>query len=176
MITKNLIKECARGSRDAQMTLYRTYSRVVYNASLRIVGNSQEAEEIMQDAFLKLFEKADNYIESWDKVEYTLRRIAINASIDVVRKRKGFFVEVENLPDLDEEDDSDLPPDPDIEQLQRVIKTLPHKEQALLALKFKEGLSHKEIAQQFQSSESAVKMLFMRAKKRILTLYNSTGS
>ncbi len=167
-----LISACAKWDREAQTQLYDLYSGVIFNTCLRIVGNSEEAEEIMHDTFLKFFDKASSYAHVGDKIEYILRRIAINGSIDIVRKRKGFFIDVEQLSNVVEEELTSST-GYNIDQVHKIIDALPQREKALLSLRFKEGLSHKDIASEFQTSESAIKMLFSRVKKRIITLYNN---
>ncbi len=171
MMNKELVKQCAKGNRHAQIELYRLYSGMIFNSTLRIVGNSQEAEEIMQDTLLKFLENSGKYIEVFDKVEYILRRMAINASIDLVRKRKGFFVGVEEISDVVYDDDS-TDTFYDFERVKTIIKLLPERERILLSLKFKEGLSHRDIAEMFKTTEAAIKMLFMRTKQRVNSLYN----
>ena len=54
-VTEHLIEGCRRGDRSSQLKLYKQYAQRLYIACLRIVGNSSEAEEAMQDSFLKIF-------------------------------------------------------------------------------------------------------------------------
>ncbi|MGC9343913.1 MAG: RNA polymerase sigma factor, partial [Bacteroidales bacterium] len=60
-IHKDLIEECRKGSRKAQAEIYRLYYKAMYNTSLRIVGISDLAEDIMQESFLKAFKNLDQY-------------------------------------------------------------------------------------------------------------------
>ena len=53
-VTEHLIEGCRRGDRSSQLKLYKQYAQRLYIACLRIVGNSSEAEEAMQDSFLKI--------------------------------------------------------------------------------------------------------------------------
>ncbi|MDB8934280.1 hypothetical protein PN570_15265 [Parabacteroides merdae] len=57
----HLIEECRRGNRTAQLALYKQFAQRLYVACLRIVGNVPEAEEAMQDSFLKIFTRLDQY-------------------------------------------------------------------------------------------------------------------
>lgn len=57
----HLIEECRRGNRTAQLALYKQFVQRLYVACLRIVGNVPEAEEAMQDSFLKIFTRLDQY-------------------------------------------------------------------------------------------------------------------
>ena len=60
-VTEHLIEGCRRGDRSSQLKLYKQYAQRLYIACLRIVGNSSEAEEAMQDSFLKIFTRLDQY-------------------------------------------------------------------------------------------------------------------
>ena len=55
-IHKDLIEECKRGSKNAQFDIYKLYYKTMYNTCLRIVKDAQEAEDIMQESFLKAFQ------------------------------------------------------------------------------------------------------------------------
>ena len=79
--TVQLIKGCREGKRSAQLGLYKQFAQRLYIACLRIVGNSGEAEEAMQDSFLKIFTHIDQYkdgqcFEAW------IHRIAVHTAID----------------------------------------------------------------------------------------------
>ena len=82
-----LISKCKSGDTKAQFEIYKLYYKGMYNVSLRIVQDSQEAEDVMQEAFLSAFKKLDTWSQevtfgSW------LKRIVINKSLDYVKKRK----------------------------------------------------------------------------------------
>lgn len=68
--TAHLIEGCRKGNRSGQLTLYKQHARRLYIVCLRIVGNAPEAEEAMQDTFLKIFTRLDQYkdelcFEAW---------------------------------------------------------------------------------------------------------------
>src|SRR6056297_3780126 len=86
-IHQDIIERCKSGEQKAQFQLYKLYYKAMYNTCLRIVNDSLEAEDIMQEAFLKAFEKMKTYkgevsFGAW------LKRIVINHSLDELRKRK----------------------------------------------------------------------------------------
>ena len=87
-VTEHLIEGCRRGDRSSQLKLYKQYAQRLYIACLRIVGNSSEAEEAMQDSFLKIFTRLDQYhdgqcFEAW------MHRIAIHTAIESGRTGNG---------------------------------------------------------------------------------------
>ena len=81
------------------MKLYGQYAQKLYAACLRIVGNRAEAEEAMQDSFLKIFSKIDQY-KTEQNFEAWMQRIAVHTAIDYVRRQSPDFEELPyNLPD-----------------------------------------------------------------------------
>ena len=84
--TEQLIEGCRSGKRNAQLALYKQFAQRLYIACLRIVGNTSDAEEAMQDSFLKIFTRIDQYkdnlcFEAW------MHRIAVHTAIDYVRRQ-----------------------------------------------------------------------------------------
>ncbi len=83
--TEQLVKKCRNGDQSAQMEIYNRYYKAMYNTAYRIIKNTAEAEDIMQEAFLTAFTKLpmledDKMFGSW------LKRIVVNSSITVSRK------------------------------------------------------------------------------------------
>ena len=81
-----MIESCKKGSQSAQFEVYQLYYRAMFNTSLRIVQNSYEAEDVMQEAFLNAFTKLDSFkgevaFGAW------LKRIVINRSLTQLKKR-----------------------------------------------------------------------------------------
>jgi RNA polymerase sigma factor (sigma-70 family) len=86
-IHQGLIESCKTGDRSAQFKIYKLYYKAMYNTSLRIVNDTAEAEDIMQESFLDAFRRLDSYtgegsFGSW------LKRIVINNSLDAIRRNK----------------------------------------------------------------------------------------
>ena len=77
------------------MKIYKLYYKAMYNVSLRIVNNEAEAEDIMQESFLSAFEKIDTYTGQVSFGAW-LKRIVINKSLDVMKKRKVDFESYED--------------------------------------------------------------------------------
>ncbi len=108
--TALLIKECRSGKRSAQLAIYSAYAKKLYFACYRIVGNRAEAEEAMQDAFLKIFTRLDQFREE-QNFEAWIHRIAVHTAIDYVRKQQVFLEELTdniNDPDAEEAEESGL--------------------------------------------------------------------
>jgi RNA polymerase sigma-70 factor (ECF subfamily) len=78
---QELINGCRRGDQKAQLQIYKLYYKAMYNTSLRIVNNTMEAEDIMQEAFLSAFEKIGSYSGTVSFGAW-LKKIVQNRSLD----------------------------------------------------------------------------------------------
>lgn len=137
----------------------------MYNSSLRIVGLSDAAEDIMQDSFLAAFRKLNTWrgevsFGAW------LKRIVINNSLDYLRKKKVLFEELhENLPiaDEDEPEMEDLT----IEEVKSAVTALPDGYRAVLSLILFEGYSHEEASQILGIRNVSSRTQFSRARNKL---------
>jgi RNA polymerase sigma factor (sigma-70 family) len=167
-IHQELIDLCMEGNQKAQFQLYKLYYKPMYSVSLRIVNNEAEAEDIMQEAFLKAFRKIHTYkgevsFGAW------LKKIVINRSLDHLKKKKGQFEEISErtikLPDENEEIG-----EVDVERIKKAIQSLPDGYRTVLSLYLIEGYDHDEISQILGISNSASRTQFSRAKNKLREL------
>lgn len=137
----------------------------MYNASLRIVKDTQEAEDIMQESFITAFEKLDTYrgevpIGAW------LRRIVVNRSLDALRKRKMEFETPEEIKDEPVEDfNEEIKIGPD--QVKECIMELPDSYRTVLSLYLLEGYDHQEISEILNITSSTSRSQYARARKKL---------
>lgn len=137
----------------------------MYNVSLRMVGNDVEAEDVMQESFLKAFTKLDTYrgevsFGAW------LKKIVINRSLDQLKKRKVKFEELnEKIPD--EETVQLSISEIQMEKLKKSIYSLPDGYRVVLSLYLLEGYDHEEIAQILGISNGSSRSQFLRAKLKL---------
>lgn len=172
-ITAQLIEGCRRGKREAQLALYKQFARQLYIACLRIVGNTAEAEEAMQDSFLKIFTRIDQYkdnlcFEAW------IHRIAVHTAIDYVRRQ---------TPEWDELSDNYADPasdEPDEEEIQYSVKQikdatakLPAGYRVILSLYLFEGYDMEEIASILNIQPPSVRSQYLRAKRKLLDIISA---
>ena len=137
------------------------YSKSLYNLILRMLGNSMDAEDVLQETFVQAFRKMDQLgssmaLSSW------LRRIALNKSLEQLRAKKVQFTELEEIPEMDEDIIYD---DISMETIQREIKALPEGSRIVFSLYLLEDYSHSEIAKELGISESTSKSQYRRAKQ-----------
>ena len=171
---QELIARCRKRHRQSQLAMYRRFAPLVYPICLRIVGHSEEAEEAMQDTFLKLFEKLDQYhdelcFEAW------IRRIAVRTAIDYVRRRlpEEELIE-ETLPDVPD-DEAELREQEEqtlltVASVRNALEKVPAQARVVLSLYLFEGYDMEEISQILKIQPSSVRSQYLRGKRRLIEL------
>ncbi len=169
---KVIVQQCRKRERRAQLEFYMLFYKSVYNSCFRILGNQQEAEEIMQESFLKVLDKTELLQEDAGTMEKMLKRIAINSSIDCYRKRKIRFVELEDkyaiVPETETEElqQNEIR----IEAIERMMQLLPQGYRLILSLHLIEGMDYAEIAERLNVSASTIRSQFTRARQKLIHL------
>lgn len=168
----DLVVQCRDGDQKAQFQLYKLYYKAMYNTSLRIVNDSMEAEDIMQEAFLSAFEKIHTFS---GKVTFGawLKRIVINRSLDALNKKKmitedidDHYKLVDDSPDPGNGEDLSL----QVEEVREAISRLPHGYRVILSLYLLEGYDHEEIGEIMNISSSTSRSQFSRARMKLVQL------
>lgn len=168
-----IIEKCKQNNRLAQMQLYDQYCNGMYIVANRFVKDTAEAEDIVQDAFIKAFTKLHQY-----KAEVTfgawLKRIVINKSIDFLKSKKQQLVALEDvhLKVVDTvNDDKWLVDDAiTINEVKSAINTLPDKYKYVVMLYLIEGYDHQEISDILNISEVASRTQLSRGKQKLQDL------
>jgi len=169
MVTDELLAACRRGDPRAFEEVVRRTHRHVYTQALRLVGDRQEAEDVAQEAYLRVFRglpgfRGDARFETW------LYRIVANAAMSHLRRRRRFG----ELLVEGEEEPAEIPSDlrladqaVDRDALSRALYGLPASMRSVVVLKDIYGLSCQEIGDQLGVSEGAVKVRLHRARRRL---------
>ena len=170
-IHSELINRCRQGDREAYYKLYKLYSRSMYNVGFRIVNNTEEAEDVLQEAFTSAFRnlhhyRGDSTFGAW------LKRIVINKAINCLHKKKAERMpEAEQWDVHEEEEENILESFPfSVEQVRSAIERLPDGYRSVLSLYLLEGYDHAEIGEIMGITESTSKSQFNRAKKKLKDL------
>jgi RNA polymerase sigma factor (sigma-70 family) len=159
---KYLLQECLAGKRQAQEQLYRLFSARMYGVCLRYCRDVDEAKDVLQEGFLKVFSKLDQFhftgsFEGW------IRRIVVNTAIEKLRMQRK-LVSIDQLAEVaDETDVAELPA---ISQktMMEMIQELPTQYKLVFNLYVFEEMSHKEIAAALKISEGGSKSNLSRAR------------
>jgi RNA polymerase sigma-70 factor (ECF subfamily) len=167
---EELMLEIKAGNMLAFDELYRKYSRRLFRFSCSILKYREEAENIIQDVFLKLWLHRDEIHKS-SSVKFYIFTIAYNSSVSVIRKKakESQFIEyVKSLQDVVQESaDVQIEYKELDEKLKRVVKTLPLRQKEIYQLHKVEGLKYSEIAEKLNISVNTVENLMSRALKKI---------
>lgn len=175
-IDKDIINRCRRKERKAQMQLYTTLSGRVYNTCYRILNDSFEAEDAMQECFLKILTNLDGYEESVPFVAW-VTRIAINTSIDKLRRKSIETIQLNEQLDSHIEDESESEQwniiTAKVEEVKQAIRKLPDTFRLIISLYLIEGYDHEEIAEILNIKVGTSRIQYMRAKQKLLTILNT---
>lgn len=158
-----LIKECAAGKSRAQARVYELFAPKMFGVCLRYSRDSTEAEDNLQEGFLKIFEKIDTFrhegsFEGW------IRRIMVNVSLEKFRKQH-ILHPVEDVTVFEEAQFSnDIIASISAKDLLNLIQELSPRYKMVFNLYVLEGLNHKEIAEEMQISVGTSKSNLARAR------------
>jgi RNA polymerase sigma factor (sigma-70 family) len=168
---QDLLDGCKIGDQKAQFQIYKLYYKAMYNTSLRIVNDTMEAEDIMQEAFLSAFEKIDTYSGTVSFGAW-LKKIVVNRSLDALNKKKVIFEDIESHFDIrdDSGDDTARYADLDsrVEEVKEAIERLPDGYRVILSLYLLEGYDHDEIADILSINSSTSRSQLSRAKQKLI--------
>lgn len=154
--------------------LMREKGNKIYYFLLKMLRNTEDAEDIMQETFLAFYQKVDNVKTGF--YEAYLFRTAYNKALNKIKKRKkGYEVKEENLDQLEisliKENNSEKR---NYGFVKNLIENLPKNQKAALILQFYNKKSYKEIAEIMQTSTSAVDALLVRAKRKLKKMIVAT--
>jgi len=165
-----LIEECRKGSSKAQYMLYNQYSKAMYNLAYRILNNREDAEDILQEAFVDCFRNISSF-----RFESTfgawLKKILVNKCINHIKRKKIDLTLCETLPVNVYEEEEEVVYDTG--KIFRGIEKLPDGYRVILTLYLLEGYDHSEISQILGITESTSKSQYSRAKDKLKNILRS---
>ncbi|WP_115839144.1 RNA polymerase sigma factor [Winogradskyella sediminis] len=152
------------------MQLYNQYCNGMLVVALRFVKDTMEAEDVVQEAFIKAFSKLEQY-----KAEVSfgawLKRIVINKCIDVLKSKRQRVVELEayhlNVIEDNNDDDWTIDVGISIADVKLAIEALPEKYKYVVLLYLMEGYDHKEISEILKITEIASRTQLSRGKQKL---------
>ncbi len=163
------IDEILSGNKHAYTNIINKYKNPLYATILRMIKNPQDAQDLVQEAFIKVYQQLGKYdgkgaFSSW------IYRVAINHCLDELRKKKYKFQQLEI-----QESHAKNPNHPEVifmkkeknRQIERLIATLPEDERIIILLRYVNELSYSEISQIVEIPISSVRNKLHRAKKKL---------
>ena len=176
---KNIINGCLKGNRRDQELLYRRHAAKLYAVCLQYSGNDEEARDILQDGFIKIFENLVHYRDE-GSFEGWIRRIVVNTALEKYRNKHNLYRvdDIDQIPELDAQPDNEDYAGLEAIDLLDIIRELPPKYRLVFNLFAIEGYSHKEISKMMNISEGTSKSNLSRARvilQKRVGLYTGIG-
>jgi RNA polymerase sigma factor (sigma-70 family) len=160
---EKLIQGCLKRDGSAQRELYDLYSSRMYGICYRYVKDPMEAEDILVTAFMKVFNKIQQF-KSEGSFEGWIRRIVVNEALTALRKKSNLYIETD-LEQADREPDYDRLSDSlEAEDLLNMIARLPMGYRVVFNMYAIDGYSHKEISEHLGINENTSKSQLSRAR------------
>ncbi len=170
MTDEDLVSDCSKGKSQAQQALYERFSRKMFGVCLRYTSTREEAEDILQEGFVKVFQaigmwKAIGSLENW------IKKIIVNTALDYHRQQHTRLEETELL------ENSGDPVEPlqqfHAQQLLKIIQQLPVGYRNVFNLYAIEGFNHREIAEMLNITEGTSKSQYARARTHLSRIINA---
>ena len=162
---KNIINGCLKGDRRDQELLYRRYAARLYAVCLQYSGNDEEARDVLQEGFIKIYENLVHYkyegsFDGW------VRRIMVNTALEKYRSKHNLYRvdDIDQIPEPNAEPDNEDYAGLEARDLIEIIRELPPRYRIVFNLFAIEGYSHKEISDMMSISEGTSKSNLSRAR------------
>lgn len=170
---KDLIEGCKTGERKAQHKVYNLYARKMYGVCLRYSKDNDEAEDILQDGFIKVFTKINQFnfagsFEGW------IRKIMVNTALEYYRKSSKLHPVSDLETVSDQMAEENIISTMNAAELTKLIQSLPTGYRTVFNLFGIEGYTHAEIGEQLGISENTSKSQFSRAKMALQNLIKNS--
>ncbi|MFD1614396.1 RNA polymerase sigma factor [Gelatiniphilus marinus] len=173
MFKVDIIEQCKQNNRKAQLQLYNQYCDGMYIVANRFLKDANDAEDVVQEAFIKAFSKLHQY-----KAEVTfgawLKRIVVNKSIDFLKSKKQKLVKLDEVHlkvvEADYDDKWLVEDAITLNDVKKAINNLPDKYQYVVMLYLIEGYDHQEISEILNITEVASRTQLFRGKAKLQEL------
>jgi RNA polymerase sigma factor (sigma-70 family) len=166
-----LIEEFRQGKIEGFNKLVRRYQQKVYWIARRIVGSHEDADDVVQEVFIKVYNglnsfRAESGFYTW------IYRITVNVALNFLRARKvKYFFRFDDL--LEQPRDTEAGPDEQVERgeyqkvLERAIERLPAKQKLVFTMRYYDEMSYEEIANVLHRSVGGLKANYFHALKKV---------
>ena len=167
MTDEELVNGCILKAPSVQKLLFERFSRKMMGVCLRYANRSEEAEDMLQNGFIKVFEKIETF-KGTGSLEGWIRKIVVNESLTYLRKNKAMKMHI----DIDDAEylvpgSSHVVENMNEKDLLKIIQQLPLGFRTVFNMYAIEGYSHKEIAELLDISEGTSKSQYSRAKMHL---------
>lgn len=168
-----LVERCKSGDVSGYKALYEQYVKAMYNTCLRILNNTAEAEDVLQESFTEAFRNIGSF-EYRTTFGGWLKQICVNRAINQLKKRK-YTVDIDATEAADNIEAGSYDEEAitlQVVAVKNAIMQLPDGYRTVLSLCLLEGYDHQEIAGILLLAESTVRTQYIRAKQKLVQLIN----
>jgi len=159
-----LVKACIKGDSRAQKALFEKFAPKMFAVCLRYIGDFDEAQDTLQDGFIKVFNKLSDFknegvLEGW------IRRIIVNTCLDSIRKnhKTKFNTSISEVEYQLEYIDTSFQ-NLELEELMNLVQSMPNGYRVVFNMFAIEGYTHKEIGEKLGINENTSKSQYLRAR------------
>jgi len=163
-----IIAQCKKLQPQAQMAFYRMFYKQVFQRSYALLKDAELSEEIMQDTMLKILQNIGSFKGDENSMQRLLNKIAVNQSIDVIRKKKNItFVETETPPEIAEEEYDIEEDGHTIETVLQHLDALSEGYRMVIALRIFEEMPFDEIGKKLNITASTARSQYVRGIRKL---------
>jgi RNA polymerase sigma factor (sigma-70 family) len=162
---QDLVKGCIRNDRWVQEVLYKQYCSSMLIICRSYAKNEQDAIEVLQDGFLKIFQQIDRYDSTKASIYTWMRTIMIRTAIDFLRKQNKRQVAIEWKEENEPTIEAEVLARMSAQQILSLLQLLPATTRAVFNLYITEGYNHREIGEILNISEGTSKWHLSEARK-----------
>jgi RNA polymerase sigma factor (sigma-70 family) len=173
LFEQDLVKGCIRNERRVQEVLYRQYCSSMLALCRSYAKNEEDATEILQDGFLKIFQQIGRYDSNKASMYTWMRTIMIRTAIDFLRKQTKKQVAIEWKEEHDPVIDAEALERMSAQQILYLLQQLPETTKAVFNLYVTEGYNHREIGELLKISEGTSKWHLSEARKNLTNTLKS---
>lgn len=176
MSEEEIVQGCLQRTASAQKALYEAFSGRMMSLCLRYAKSREEAEDILQEGFIKIFEKIGQFSGTGSLAGW-IRAVMVNTALIHIRRNKkwNYMEDVDEQYHLENQDHSILS-EMAAEELMKLVMAMPQGYRTVFSLFAIEGYSHKEIAELLEITESTSKTQFHKAKAFLKKAIGTTNA
>jgi RNA polymerase sigma-70 factor (ECF subfamily) len=173
LFEQDLVKGCARNDRRIQELLYKQYCSSMMVLCKSYTKNDEDAVEVLQDGFLKVFQQIDRYDASKSSLYTWMRTIMIRTAIDFLRGHDRKNVAIEWKKEYDPAIEAEALQRMSAQQIQCMLRNLSATTRTVFNLYVTEGYNHREIGDLLNISEGTSRWHLSEARKYLINLLNA---
>jgi len=166
-----IISRCKQNDSKAQELLFNSYSKSLLGICCRYIKNRDDAEDVLQDSFIKIFLNVNQYrgegnFEGW------MKRITVNTALSFLKEKQKIRFETADKLYIVDEPETEVDNDIKAEYILECLNELPMGYRTIFNLYLVEGFSHKEIADQLGIKEATSRSQYSKARQYLIELIN----